>query len=101
MTFRLVRAENLFGINEKDCDPLRRSELGARVMPRQKKGMELVCRGAEIMEARPEGLLIQHHGAAGVCNLRAMINSSMRREAETSAVCAMKGSLVLIGVRAC
>ena len=38
VTFRFVRAENLFGFNGKDCDPLRRSELGARVMPRQKNG---------------------------------------------------------------
>lgn len=74
MTFRLVRAENLFIFDGKDCDPLRRSELGARVMSRQKKGMELVCRGGEVTKARPEEVLVQHRGAAGFCNLRAMIN---------------------------
>lgn len=31
------------------------------------------------MEARPEGVLVQHHGAAGFCNLRALINSSKWR----------------------
>lgn len=56
------------------------------------------------MEARPEGVLVQHHGAAGFCNLRALINSSKWRlssiELQKHKLC-VQWSLVLIGVRVC
>lgn len=41
--------------------------------------MEPVCRGEEVAEARPEGILVQHYGATGFCNLRVMINSAKCR----------------------
>lgn len=92
VTFRLVRAENVYGFNGKARNPLRKSKTEAKAMMREEKEMEQLCRAG--------GIAVQHHGAAGFCNLSAMINSSgaqtwQHRGAETLAVCTVKGGLVL------
>lgn len=98
VTFRLVRAENGHGFNGKAWGPLRKSKTEAKVMMKEEKEMEQLCRAG--------GIPVQHHGAAGFCNLSAMINSSEAQTwqhggAETLAVCAVKGGLVPWGMRAC
>lgn len=42
--FRLVRAENVYGFNGKSRNPLRKSKIEAKVMTREKKEVELLCR---------------------------------------------------------
>lgn len=44
VTFKLVRAENVYGFNGEGRDPLRKSKIEAKVMMRDKKEMEVLCR---------------------------------------------------------
>lgn len=44
VTFKLVRAENVYGFNGEGRDPLRKSKIEAKVMMRDKKEMEMLCR---------------------------------------------------------
>lgn len=74
--FRLVRAENGYGFNGKERS-LKKEHKRSTGYAEGKKRRWNHCAGrGEIAEVRPGGILVQHHGAAGFCNLSAMINSS-------------------------
>lgn len=75
--FRLVRAENVYGFNGKERSLKKEHNRSMDYGEGKKKRRWNHCAGwEEIVEVRPGGILVHHHGAAGFCNLSAMINSS-------------------------